>query len=500
MLCVPSMRQLVIFLSVFLVAVIPSTGITVLVQAENGLWPAWQRLTASHPLPSNVREERAALGDQIDGSQMSRNTVTDEMSRNTVTDRIILKIGAEPGFRVVENIVRAPVTRLGDPQEGAGRDAIQAGVFRIAPLESVNLPDVALPVEGLFPDQPGYPLNGEVAVAIQSNDQDLAAWFSSLPSAAPAADAGILWVGAVGDIMPARGVDEALLSSGGVQRVFGDTLPALQSCALLLGNLEAAATSAGARTRKAYTFRFAPAALGVLRQAGFSYLSLANNHTFDFGTRGFLDTLANLSLWGLRTSGAGSNVGEASQAFIAHFGAAEVRILSFAAYPVDRTGFDGRKVARATPDRPGTLWLDQDGLAAAAHAFSAGCFNIALVHGGEEWNALPTADQRRLYTELVRAGADLVIGSHPHVLQGLQVFQGSLIAYSLGNFVFPGMEGTDGGEDSVILKLGLYQGKIRYVVSRPVRLQGASVRLAHGDAARLNLFRLTRDLAARATQ
>lgn len=297
--------------------------------------------------------------------------------------------------------------------------------------------------------------------------------------------------------MPARGVDKALLSSDGVQRVFGDTLPALRSCALLLANLEAAATSEGARTRKTYTFRFAPAALGALREAGFSYLSVANNHTFDFGPRGFLDTLANLSLWGLGTSGAGDNVREASVPFIIHFGALEIRILSFAAYPVDRTGFDGRKVARAAPDRPGTLWLDQEGLAAAARAFSPGSFNIALVHGGEEWSTLPTTDQRRLYTELARAGADLVVGSHPHVLQGLQVFQGSLISYSLGNFLFPGMDGTDGGEDSVILKLGLYQGRIRYVVPQPVRLQGASVRLAQEDTTRLKLLSLTRELAAR---
>jgi hypothetical protein len=485
MLCAPNMRQLVVFLAVFLIGVTRATGMTVLVQAEEGLWPAWQRLMAVHPLPSGVHEERVAQGEQS--------------SRNDTIDRIILKIGAEPGFKVFARVLRAPVTRMGNPQGSAGLDAVQAGVVHVVPLESVTLPDLALPVDGLFPDQPGYPLAGEAAVGLQGDDQQLRGWFDSIPSAA-AADTGILWIGAVGDIMPARGVDETLLSSGGVQRVFRDTLPTLQSCALLLGNLESAATSAGSRTRKTYTFRFAPAALGALRQAGFSYLSLANNHTFDFGMQGFLDTLANLSRWGLGTSGAGGNAGEASLPFVARFGATEVRLLSFAAYPVDRTGFDGRKTARATPDRPGTLWLDEEGLAAAARAFSPGCFNIALVHGGEEWSSLPTAGQRKLYAELVRAGADLVVGSHPHVLQGLQVFQGGLIAYSLGNFVFPGMDGTHGGEDSVILKLGLYQGKIRYVVPLPVRLQGRSVHLAQGDGTRLKLLSLTRELSAGAIQ
>ena len=491
MLYAPNMRQLIIFLAVFLSGILPSTALVVHIQAEDALWPAWQRLAAAHPLPPGVRAERAAP------AQTSHTVAAGEMPRGSVTDEIILSVGAKSGFKVVENIVLSPVSRMGEPVENISLDAVQAGSVRVAPLESITLPEIALPVEGLFPDQAGYPLHGEVAAGLRSGDQGLRAWFDSLPLASPAADNHILWIGAVGDIMPARGVDEVLLSTDGIQRVFGDTLPALGSCPLLVGNLESAATSACARTRKTYTFRFAPAALGALKKAGFSYLSVANNHTFDFGTRGFLDTLASLSQWGLGTSGAGDNVREASAPFIAHFGAVEIRILSFAAYPVDRTGFDGRKVARAAPDRPGTLWLDEEGLAAAGRAFSPGSFNIAMVHGGEEWSSLPTADQKRLYTALVRAGSDLVVGSHPHVLQGMQEFQGGLIAYSLGNFIFPGMDGTYGGEDSVILKLGLYQGKIRYVISVPVRLQGTSVRLARGDAARLKLLSLTRALAAR---
>jgi hypothetical protein len=478
------MKQIVILLAVFLIGVIPSTALVVHVQADQRLWPAWLRLAAVHPLPPDVHAERA------DPAHASQTVAAGESP-----DQIMLRIGAEPGFKIVENIVLSPVSRMGEPVENARLDSVQSGAIRVAPLESVTLPEIALPVEGLFPDQPGYPLHGEVAVGLRSEDRALHAWFDSLPTAA-SADSRILWIGAVGDVMPARGVDDVLLSADGIQRVFGDTLPALRSCLLLLGNLEAAATLTGARTRKTYTFRFAPAALGALKKAGFSYLSLANNHTFDFGERGFLDTLAGLSQWGLGTSGAGGNLREASLPFVAHFGDVEVRIVSFAAYPVDRTGFDGRKVARAAPDRPGMLWLDEEGLAAAARAFSPGSFNIALVHGGEEWSSLPTADQKRLYAGLVRAGADLVLGSHPHVLQGMQTLQGGLIAYSLGNFIFPGMDGTNGGEDSVILKLGLYHGEIRYVVSLPIRLRGTSVRLAQGDAARLKLLSLTRALTA----
>jgi poly-gamma-glutamate synthesis protein (capsule biosynthesis protein) len=139
-------------------------------------------------------------------------------------------------------------------------------------------------------------------------------------------------------------------------------------------------------------------------------------------------------------------------------------------------GFDGRRTARATAARPGILWLDDESLAAAARQFGPDTFDVAMVHGGEEWTSAPTPGQQRLYRRLIEAGADLVIGSHPHVLQGMEAMGGGLIAWSLGNFLFPGMDGTKGGEDSAILRLGVYRGAIRYVQSYPVRLKGGTVR------------------------
>ena len=233
----------------------------------------------------------------------------------------------------------------------------------------------------------------------------------------------------------------------------------------------------GTKARKTYTFRFDPRALEALAAAGFSYLSLANNHTFDYGTAGFLDTLVSLAEAGIATSGAGRTAQDASLPAVLKVGDMEVRLLSFGAYPVDRTGFDGRATARAGDNRPGTLWLDEDGLAAAARGFSPNAFNIAVVHGGEEWSTTPTAAQRKSYRDLVSAGADLVIGSHPHVLQGLEAVNGSLIAYSLGNFLFPGMDGTPGGESSAILEVGTWNRKIVALRIVPVRLRGTSVRV-----------------------
>ena len=82
------------------------------------------------------------------------------------------------------------------------------------------------------------------------------------------------------------------------------------------------------------------------------------------------------------------------------------------------------------------------------------------------------------------------------MLQAMEAADGKLIAYSLGNFLFPGMEGTPGGEDSIILRLGLYDGKIRYVQSFPVRLRGWMVRRASSEEAREELLEQTRGVNA----
>jgi len=452
-----------------------------LIDAPDPLWPVWQAFVAQHPLPPGVTAQRAAPADAAASG----------------APRLQLRIGPAPGFRAVARVAAAPTATLGDPRQSATLAEVRAGTVPIEPVAAIALPTVAIPVDGAYPGDPEYPLYDEIDASLTGSGGSAGQWLQSLPAVDPAApdrDA-VTWIGAVGDIMPARGVDAALLSgSGGVERVFGDTLPVLRSFSLLLGNLEAAATGSGPRANKSYTFRFDARAVSTLVNSGFSYLSLTNNHTFDFGASGFLETLAAVQAAGAATSGVGADQAAAAQPFVTRLGDTEVRILSFADYPVDQTGFDGRKVAMATPDHPGMLWLDSTGLKIASQGFRSGSLNIAMVHGGQEWSHVPTPEQRALYRALVDAGANVVIGSHPHVLEGLESYHGGLIAYSVGNFLFPGMQGTDGGEQSVILRLGAYQGAVRYVEYAPVRLSGITVRLDRTGAIPRSLQSQTRAL------
>lgn len=119
---------------------------------------------------------------------------------------------------------------------------------------------------------------------------------------------------------------------------------------------------------------------------------------------------------------------------------------------------------------------------------------MLMVHGGYEWAAIPHRDQVRLYREFIDRGVDIVFGSHPHVVQGMEVYQGKLIFYSLGNFLFPGMEETQGGEESIIVSCGVYRGRVRYLEVYPIRLQGPTVRLDPASRTLDRFYQLSRTL------
>ncbi len=462
-------------------------GASIVVEIPDDLFPAWEKVLSTAPLPAGVQIKAG-----LDPRDLSADTIV-------LTRRNRIDANFPAGFRwkTVERELSAPAAALYDGRQSIAAGETSSSGLQVLPLERIELPFVGLAVEGLYADQPDYPYRQETVLGLHTEDPRLLAWFDSVQEAA---DDPILWIGAVGDVMLARGVDRILIGNGalaasdGLDTVFGDTLSILRSCDILLGNLEAAATHAGSRVKKSYNFRFNPEALGALKSAGFSFFSIANNHSFDFGVQGFLDTLENLAAYGIEVSGAGKDLDEALLPVQEKRKGLEIHILSFASYPREMNGFDGRSVTPAGRDKPGVLWLDADMMKEAARGFSKDSFDIVLVHGGTEYRETTSEEQRLLYRGLIEAGADLLIGSHPHVLQGMEAHGGGLIAYSLGNFLFPGMEEIPGGTDSVILLVGVYRGKIRYVRWIPVRLSGSKVRVDPKGESGRKLRELTLEL------
>jgi poly-gamma-glutamate synthesis protein (capsule biosynthesis protein) len=388
----------------------------------------------------------------------------------------------------------------------------------LLPLSTIKLPRRALPVSETYPDDPEYPYVRELSLDLTQPDpgvlprrtrEPLALWFEQLRGAArematavPDGPPEIFWVAGVGDIMLERGMTGLLLREDGLELVFSDVLPHMLDADLLLGNLEGAVSRRGSALDKGFTFRFDPVVLGPLEQAGFDYLTIVNNHSYDYGEIAFLDSIDYLNGSSIGTSGAGRSLAEASIPWQISVGETEVRVLAAGAYPVERSGFDGARTTVAAESRPGVLWAgprnpgaQQQMFAAMERAFSESSFDIVSVHGGAEWAIAPAEWQRSLYRELIDRGADLVLGHHSHVVQGMEAYNGKLIAYSLGNFVFPGMFLTEFGEQSLLLRVGVVDGEIRYVEPIPVEINHQLLKLDTGNELRTRLAAATMALS-----
>lgn len=346
----------------------------------------------------------------------------------------------------------------------------------------------ALPVDGVYAGQDNYKLtvtkNAVCTVYVEKIANKLNEWcrknlHSPDSNTTGTSDhKGPVFIASVGDIMVARGTQDILMNDkNGVEKVFTDTLPVLRNNDITIGNLEGVVTEQTKNATKTYTFKFKKAMLPFLKAAGFNYFMQTNNHCYDYGEAGFKDTLAALKEYDIPTSGVGHNAEEAKQFYHKTIDGQTFAIISCGAYPVESTGFNGKTMATATETRAGILWQSDELIKTVSAEKQAGNFVIVNVHGGEEYHFTPSKSQRAFYEQLCDAGADVVFGSHPHVLQKSEWYDGKLIVYSQGNFLFNGMGGMNGATDSEIVRLGIVAGKIAYCEIYPAKLGTTSVSL-----------------------
>ena len=184
---------------------------------------------------------------------------------------------------------------------------------------------------------------------------------------------------------------------------------------------------------KAYTFRANPDKVSLLETFGADVASLANNHVYDYGQDALLDTITTLENAGISTIGAGENIEEAKKA---QFVVANGKKIGFVSATEIEKFYKYTKEATST--EPGVLkTLDPEKFLSAIREADSQCdYVIVYVHWGiEGWNQYSTG-QRNLAAQFIEAGADVVIGGHPHRLQGIQFIDNVPVAYSLGNFWF----------------------------------------------------------------
>jgi poly-gamma-glutamate synthesis protein (capsule biosynthesis protein) len=228
-----------------------------------------------------------------------------------------------------------------------------------------------------------------------------------------------------GDIIFGNGVRQ-IAQAHGIGYLFEKVAPILRNADWTVLNMEGCISTRGAPLEKEYTFRAPPELAPYLRLAGVSMVSLGNNHSMDYGKVALLDTMEHLWRAGVWWAGAGVSRQTVAQPVYVDFGGIRVALLSFTAVvPRDFPAGD---------QTPGVATLS-DILPVLPVARDNADVLIAIPHWGDEGKTQPNAKQTRIARTLANAGVDLIVGHHPHVVQGYARVGKTQVFYSVGNFI-----------------------------------------------------------------
>lgn len=247
-----------------------------------------------------------------------------------------------------------------------------------------------------------------------------------------------------GDFLPAGHYEAA---AGDSPAVAFSNFPLFLHDDFTIVNQECPITDRGAKTPKPYNFRMRPDYVRVYPQAGIELVNLANNHVYDYGEEGLFDTISYLDSIGVMHIGAGRTVSEARKPIIVNLKGHRVGFLGF--YGGGEAPVAGRATAGVAPRNLDVIHHDLERL----RGRDSVDFAVVTLHWGTEKAEEPDSGQQLFAREIIDAGADLVVGHHPHVLQGIERYHNGVIAYSLGNFVFGG--NSRNSYDTAILELTL---------------------------------------------
>lgn len=262
---------------------------------------------------------------------------------------------------------------------------------------------------------------------------------------APDAGKAELTVCVAGDWAPIRQFRSLIETSP--QAVYGDLLPLIQSADLSIVNLEAPLSDRGAPVDKSGSvFKGEEKHIKGLAAVPFDVVTLANNHVFDFGLDAFQDTLAVLERHHIQHTGAGLSEEAAARPLVKEKSGITIAIVNFS---------EGEDLTAAQGRKPGVMGWDLATVTQTIQSLKRQVnFVLAICHGGIEYIPFPPPYVAHAFQQVADAGADVVVGHHPHVPQGLSFHEGTPICYSLGNFVFYQETGLKFRKLGYIVKMG----------------------------------------------
>lgn len=327
----------------------------------------------------------------------------------------------------------------------------QGQAFGLLPLAAIDFRVRTLAVDGVFPwdrntDLSRYPLR------------------LRLPRSSARAPAAFdpeqrLKVTAAGEIILARETLLKVREKGDYLYPFRAIGDLTRSANITFATLEAPLTATRELcSRPCFTFGGDPEAVDGITWAGIDVLTLADNHIGDYGARGLLDTLDLLDQKQIARTGAGRNFDEAHRAAIVTSHSKRFGFLGYNEIPP--------YTYSAGPSRPGSAWADPAQIEADVRALRPQVDVVVVgFHWGIEYQAEPTERQIELAHLTLDAGADVVIGDHPHWVQAIEFYKGKYITYGVGNFVFDQMwsEETRQGSLHELYYLGTKLVSVRIV-------------------------------------
>lgn len=292
--------------------------------------------------------------------------------------------------------------------------------------------DSSYPLSGLRAET--EPMKEAVGLIIDTGQLDAEQPDAGIPDAGiPVTDTDTITLLFGGDIYLSSHVLNAYDTGGGIGGILDEGIrTAIGESDIFMANEEFPFSGRGsAALDKEYTFSLPTDRVSVMKEIGPDIVSLANNHTMDFGAEALLDTLETLDNAGIQHVGAGANLDEAKALEMIEVKGKKIGFLAASRVIPENSWTAGRS-------HPGVLTTYDPGILIKEieKAKEICDYLVVYVHWGIEKNTHPEEYQRTLGKQYIDAGADIVVGSHPHVLQGIEYYKGKPIVYSLGNFVF----------------------------------------------------------------
>lgn len=322
-----------------------------------------------------------------------------------------------------------------------------------------------LRIDGRYPTDPDYPLQSSWSLVAE------AGYETAVVELAPHLQNPLhekqVHVTAVGDLMLARDLG-VIIERGRPAYPFAEVVHLLQAANLTIGNLESALGTVGQPAAKTYPFQAPPATAEALALAGFDIVSLANNHAMDYGPEALLEGLGLLHAQNIATIGAGADAAAAYQPYFTEVNGLRLAFLGYVNVPAEgSTNFDVQTWT-ATESAPGLAWGEPEQILADVTGVSPQAdLTVVVLHSGLEYIEEPSEIQMAAAHAAIDGGADLVIGHHTHILQGIEFYNDGVIVYGLGNFAFD----IDGPPATAVLNVWLNQNGVHQLELIPAIIQ-----------------------------